>query len=201
MKRPPRGYELRLADHVGNLVAAGEHQRELQRAVHTDRAHVALRVARVAFGLASLLHAQHHTVVRHVLLHVYAHRHAVRVVLHALLHHALNGCALVILRWCALAILRWCALVILRWCALVILRWCALVILRRHTLLILRRHTLLILRCHTLFILRRHTLLILRLGLAMHSCTLVRHVLFLLHRRCTPAAWLHNGYRNGVVVV
>ena len=169
MKRPPGGYELRLADHVGNLVAAGEHQRELQRAVHTDRAHVALRVARVAFGLASLLHAQHHTVVRHVLLHVYAHRHAVRVVLHALLHHARNGCALVILRWCVL------------------------VILRRHTLLILRRHTLLILR--------RHTLLILRLGLAMHSCTLVRHVLFLLHRRCTPAAWLHNGYRNGVVVV
>ena len=161
MKRPPRGYELRLADHVGNLVAAGEHQRELQRAVHTDRAHVALRVARVAFGLASLLHAQHHTVVRHVLLHVYAHRHAIRVVLHALLHHARNGCALVILRWCALVILRWCALVILR----------------------------------------RHTLLILRLGLAMHSCTLVRHVLFLLHRRCTPAAWLHNGYRNGVVVV
>ena len=177
MKRPPRGYELRLADHVGNLVAAGEHQRELQRAVHTDRAHVALRVARVAFGLASLLHAQHHAVVRHVLLHVYAHRHAIRVVLHALLHHALNGCALVILRWCVL------------------------VILRRHTLLILRCHTLLILRCHTLLILRCHTLLILRLGLAMHSCTLVRHVLFLLHRRCTPAAWLHNGYRNGVVVV
>ena len=176
MKRPPRGYELRLADHVGNLVAAGEHQRELQRAVHTDRAHVALRVARVAFGLASLLHAQHHAVVRHVLLHVYAHRHAIRVVLHALLHHALNGCALVILRWCVLVILRWCALLILRWCALVILRH------------------------HTLLILRRHTLLILRLRLAMHSCTLVRHVLFL-HRRCTPAAWLHNGYRNGVVVV
>ena len=43
MKRPPRGYELRLTDHVGNLVAAGEHQRELERAVHADRAHVALR--------------------------------------------------------------------------------------------------------------------------------------------------------------
>ena len=185
MKRPPRGYELRLADHVGNLVAAGEHQRELQRAVHTDRAHVALRVARVAFGLASLLHAQHHAVVRHVLLHVYAHRHAIRVVLHALLHHALNGCALVILRWCVLVFLRRHTLLILRCHTLLILRWCVLVILRRHTLLILR--------CHTL--------LILRLGLAMHSCTLVRHVLFLLHRRCTPAAWLHNGYRNGVVVV
>ena len=200
MKRPPRGYELRLADHVGNLVAAGEHQRELQRAVHTDRAHVALRVARVAFGLASLLHAQHHAVVRHVLLHVYAHRHAIRVVLHALLHHALNGCALVILRWCALVILRWCVLVILRWCALLILRWCALLILRWCALVILRWCALVILRHHTLLILRRHTLLILRLRLAMHSCTLVRHVLFL-HRRCTPAAWLHNGYRNGVVVV